>query len=80
MALSGAVLKSLIVQKVEAATGNDIPAIAENVWQAVADAIVEHFQTAAIVNSTVAVTSVSGVTAGAAVSGPGAGTAVGTIS
>lgn len=44
--------------------------------------IIEHFKNFAVINtntnSTVVVTSVSGVTPGAGVSGPGAGTATGT--
>ena len=79
MALNANVLANLIKTNVEAATGNPMPSISQTVWQAVADAIVQHITTAAVVTSTVAVASVSGVTVGAGVSGPGAGTATGTI-
>ena len=46
---------------------------------AIASAVVNYIKTNAAVTSTVAVTSVSGVTTGPGVSGPGAGTATGTI-
>lgn len=42
----------------------------DTVWKTIGNAIVNHIKT----NAVVAVTSVSGVTAGAAASGPGAGT------
>lgn len=48
-------------------------------WEAIAGAIIAHIQTNAVVSTTVAVTSVSGVTTGAGVSGPGAGTGSGTV-
>jgi hypothetical protein len=72
MALDPTVLANLIVTNVEAATGNVMPAVAQTVWQAVAAAIITHITTEGVV--TVAVASVSGVTAGVGVSGPGAGT------
>lgn len=74
MALNGTVLKTLIKAKVEAATGNPMPAVSEEVWGAVAEAIVEHIVTSGQV--TVAVVSVSGVVTGPGVSGPGTGTGV----
>ena len=49
-------------------------------FRAVGNAIIAEFQTSAVVTTTVAVTNVTGVTAGAATSGPGAGTGTGTIS
>lgn len=48
-------------------------------WKAIAGAIVLHIQTNAVVQSTVAVASVSGVTTGPGASGPGTGTASGTV-
>lgn len=45
-----------------------------------ATALITYITANAVVNATVAVTSVSGVTTGAGVSGPGTGTASGTIS
>lgn len=42
--------------------------------------IITHFKTFGVINSNVAVTSVSAVTPGPGISGPGVGTAVGTIS
>lgn len=72
MAMNSTVLSALIKTKVEAATGYAMPAMSQVVWTAIAEAIIEHIQTAAQV--TVAVTSVSGVTTGVGVSGPGTGT------
>lgn len=54
-------------------------AYSQAVWKAIAGAIVTHIKINAVVTSSVAVTSVSGVTAGLAVSGPGTGSATGTI-
>lgn len=47
--------------------------------EAMCGAIVLHIQTFAIVNSSVAVIAVSGVTTGLGLSGPGTGTGTGTI-
>lgn len=46
----------------------------------IASTVIAHIQANAAVATTVAVTSVSGVTAGAASSGPGAGSGTGTVS
>lgn len=48
--------------------------IAEQMWGTIINAIFTHIKANMQVNSTVAVTSVSGVTTGGGVSGPGAGT------
>lgn len=69
MALDPIVLRGLIVTKIQEATGNELPAVAQAVWLAVAEAIVDHLTTAGVVE----VTSVSGVTTGTGVSGPGVG-------
>ena len=70
MALSKTTLQSLIKSKVEAVTGYAMTETAQEVWLAVADAIVTHITTSGVV----AVASVSGVTTGGGVSGPGTGT------
>lgn len=46
----------------------------------ISEEIINHIKGNAVVNSTVVVTNVSGVTVGAGVSGPGAGTSIGTVS
>jgi hypothetical protein len=85
MALSKTVLRDLMDTKLAAINAGfaALPAAdranIKNSLEALADAIISHIQTAAVVSSTVAVTSVSGVTTGVGVSGPGAGTATGTI-
>ncbi len=48
-------------------------------WEVIADEIIKHIIANAVINTTVIVTSVSGVTAGGGVSGPGTGTGVGTV-
>jgi hypothetical protein len=48
-------------------------------YEALADAIIKHIQSNALVSTTVTVASVSGVTPGAGVSGPGTGTGTGTV-
>lgn len=50
-----------------------------DIFEAMADAIIKHIQSNAVVTTTVTVTSVTGVTVGAGVSGPGTGTGTGTI-
>jgi hypothetical protein len=70
VALSASVLSGLIRTKVEARTGHEMRDAAVEVWDAVAEAIVEHIQASAVVT----VASVSGVTPGSGVSGPGTGT------
>lgn len=69
MALNGTAMKNAVMASIQSATGNELPEIAETVWQAVCDAIVTYITTNAVVN----VASVSGVTVGAGVSGPGLG-------
>lgn len=49
------------------------------VWQKITGAIIAHIQTNAVINTNVAVTSVSLVTPGVGASGPGTGTGTGTI-
>jgi hypothetical protein len=64
MALSASVLKGLIQTNVEAATGQAVgsmPDIAQDVWQAVAEAIITHLTTSAMVVGTA-----TGVTSGGA--------------
>lgn len=80
MALSSTVLSALIKSKADVYKA-DLDHAPEG-WfiDIVAEAIVEHITSSAVVTSTVVVASVSGVTAGVAVSGPGAGTATGTVS
>lgn len=78
MSMSAPTLRDLIDTKFAAISPTDYGAWSEratfkaNLLQAVAEAVVEHIQTAALV--TVTVTSVSGVTAGGGTSGPGSGT------
>jgi len=78
MALNKTVLTNLIKSKL-VALGRDASKIDEQGLGAIAEAIVEHIQTAAVVNTTVTVVNVSGVTPGPGVSGPGTGTGVGTV-
>ena len=51
----------------------------DEMWDAIGDAIVTYIQSNAVVSTSVAVTSVSGVTTGVGASGPGTGTGSGTI-
>jgi hypothetical protein len=51
----------------------------QEIFEALADAIIKHIQSNAVITTTVTVTSVSGVTPGGGVSGPGTGTGTGTI-
>lgn len=74
MVMNPTALRASIITKIEAATGNILPDVATTVWQAVAEAVIEHIVTFGQV--TVAVASVSGVTTGPGVSGPGAGTGI----
>jgi hypothetical protein len=60
MALSTSSLRDRIKSKVEAATGNTLPDLAVDVWEAVAEAIIEEITTSAVV------TTASGCTAGGA--------------
>ncbi len=69
MALNGTAMKSAVMASIQSATGNELPEIAETVWQAVCDAIVAYI----VANAVVTVASVSGVTTGVGVSGPGTG-------
>lgn len=81
MAMSGAVLAAAIKTKVIEKNPELADQLGTNIdmdylFEAIAEAVVEHITSLAQV--TVAVASVSGVTTGASVSGPGTGT--GTIS
>lgn len=58
MALNATILKQLIETNIEEAVGAPIHAISDKIWQAIAEAIVTHIQTAGIV--TVAVTTTGG--------------------
>jgi hypothetical protein len=58
----------------------DIDTDRKSFCNVLAATIIDHITTNAAVATTVAVTNVSGVTAGAATSGPGAGTGSGTVS
>jgi hypothetical protein len=71
MAMNGGVLGAAIKAAVQDAAESD-PTDRDAMFAALGDAIVAHIQ--AFGSVTVAVTSVSGVTAGAGVSGPGSGT------
>lgn len=59
---------------------NERQLLADAIAQAVAEKVVQHIQSFAVVTSTVTVISVAGVTTGAGISGPGTGTATGTVS
>jgi hypothetical protein len=72
MPMAGAVLGAQIVAKIDALLLTDPNPSRPDFWREIAEAIVEHIQSNALV--TVAVVSVSGVTSGGGVSGPGAGT------
>lgn len=50
-----------------------------NAWRSIVGEHITHLVSSIAVGTTVAVTSVSGVTTGAGVSGPGSGTGTGTI-
>lgn len=79
MAMNKTVLATAIVNKIKARNADADIALLTPYWEDIADAIIEHIKTNAVVNSMVAVTSVSGVTTGPGVSGPGTGTALGAI-
>lgn len=80
MALNKTVLGALMKAKIDLVPFNSDPNVYRTkLMEAMADAIITHFTTAAVISSTVTVASVSAVTPGAGVSGPGAGTATGTI-
>lgn len=51
----------------------------QTMWRAIAKEIIDEFTGHAVVTSTVAVASVTGVTPGAGASGPGTGSATGNI-
>jgi hypothetical protein len=70
MALNVGLLANELQSAIEGNTGNPMPAIARDVWDAVAEVIVEHIRN----NAQVVVASVSGVTPGGGASGPGTGT------
>ena len=78
MAMVGNDLGDAMQAAIDALSNTD-KANRQKVFRAMGTAIVTYIQAHAQVASTVAVTSVSGVTVGAGVSGPGAGTATGTI-
>jgi len=69
-----------IVNKIKARNADADISFLNPYWEDIADAIIEHIKTYAVVTSTVAVASVSAVTPGPGVSGPGTGTATGAIS
>ena len=79
MALNKNILGALMRSKVHAigvvGEGGEVA-----YFNALAEAIIEHFTLAAVINTGVTVASVAGVTTGVGVSGPGAGTGVGRIS
>ncbi len=82
MAMNGNTLGTAIkaaAQAVAVPEGGADDDYCEDVWQAIANAIVDHIQNNAVVSTNVAVTSVSGVTTGPSASGPGTGTGTGTI-
>lgn len=82
MAMNAATLKTAVKTRMTAA-GFDFgqsECKADEMVDIICEEIISHIQTFAQVSTTVAVTSVSGVTVGAGVSGPGAGTGTGTIS
>ncbi len=77
MALSPEDMKELMKTKISAianfpVTGQNAVIVDDRVLKALSEAIIEHFQAAAVVN--VSVASVSGVQPGVGVSGPGSGT------
>lgn len=86
MALVGTALGDTVLAAIDALNPNagDIPADVQTqrraLWHAIGTAVVTYIQANAVVTSTVAVASVSGVTVGAGASGPGTGTATGTVS
>lgn len=71
MALSKTGLRDRIKSKVEAATGNTMPALSLSIWEAIAEAIIEEIQA----NGTISVTTTTSCPAGA-----GTGSGSGTIS
>jgi len=48
-------------------------------WEVIADEIIKHIIANAVISTTVAVASVTGVTGGGGTSGPGTGTGTGTV-
>lgn len=84
MAMDKAVLGAAILSAIDAYIAGVAEPKGDNldrgdIFEAMADAIIKHLQSYAVITTTVTVTSVSGVTAGAGVSGPGTGTGTGTI-
>lgn len=79
MALSGDVLGDAIKAAVDAQAGVD-PTDRTALFRAIGGAIVTHITASAVVNTTLAVASVTLVTPGVGSSGPGTGTGVGTVS
>lgn len=81
MAMSGEILAVAIKEAIKLKPGYDKfdDGAMGDIIDVIANEVVNHIQTLAIVNTTVAVASVSGVTSGVSVSGPGAGTGTGSI-
>lgn len=84
MAYVSATQKANLKARITAALGTIEPTLGADKLDAVAGAFADWFGTDILptlqVSTTVAVTSVSGVTTGGGVSGPGTGTGTGTIS
>ncbi len=80
MAMSGTILKAAIIASIESELGFTVPEEGQKVYGVIADEIVKHISTLAVVTTAVSVTSVTAVTPGPGVSGPGVGVGAGTIS
>ena len=82
MPMNGDILGAEIVTAMDAVLASE-PVASESqrasMWAAIGNAIVAHITANAVVSTTVAVVSVSGVTTGVATSGPGAGTGTGSV-